>query len=179
MKNQTPIAFAFESLAVRIIPNTEKPLFVAKDVAVALGYENSNEAINKFCDGVAIRYPISDRLGRKQEVRVIDEPDVYRLIFGSKLESAKRFQNWVFEEVLPTIRKTGSYGFKPVDEVRYFNQRINLLRELRKEKNPLLRVEIYGQYQTVSDRLHMPAPDWESVCRAESGQADLFEEGAA
>ena len=105
MKTHTPIAFAFEENAVRIIPDAGNLLFVAKDVAVALGYENSNKAINDFCDGVTIRYPIVDRLGRKQEVRVIEEPDVYRLIFGSKLDSAKRFQAWVFEEVLPSISR--------------------------------------------------------------------------
>ncbi|MDD2865540.1 MAG: BRO family protein, partial [Methylococcales bacterium] len=44
-----------------------------------------------------------------QQVRVLDEPNLYRLIFGSTLESAKRFQDWVFEEVLPSIRKTGKY----------------------------------------------------------------------
>lgn len=88
MKNNTPIAFNFNDLAVRIVPDTEQPLFVAKDVAVALGYENTNDAINKFCKGVAKRYPLSTN-GGKQEIRVIDEPDVYRLIFGSKLERSQ------------------------------------------------------------------------------------------
>ena len=159
MKTNTPIAFAFENAAVRIIPDAEKPLFVAKDVAAALGYENTSKAINDFCDGVTIRYSIADRLGRKQEVRVIDEPDVYRLIFGSKLESAKRFQNWVFEEVLPAIRKSGGYGaLSPSDEIRYMNQRLALLRELRHERDPLLREKIYEQFRTVSDRLGYETP---------------------
>ncbi|WP_236301269.1 BRO family protein [Candidatus Liberibacter asiaticus] len=63
--------------------------FVAKDVAVALGYENSNEAINAHCYGVAKRYPISDSLGRTQKVRIIAEPDVSK--FGySYLDKYKR-----------------------------------------------------------------------------------------
>lgn len=158
MKNNTPILLAFEENAVRIIPDAEKPLFVAKDVAVALGYENSNEAINKFCKGVANRYPLSTK-GGKQELRVIDEPDVYRLIFGSKLESAKRFQDWVFEEVLPAIRKSGGYGvLSPADEIRYMNQRLSLLRELRHERDPLLREKLHEQFKTVSDRLGYDTP---------------------
>lgn len=159
MKTHTPIAFAFEDAAVRIIPDAEKPLFVAKDVAVALGYSDATNAIKQFCDGVVIHHPIADRLGRKQEVRVIDEPDVYRLIFGSKLESARRFQNWVFEEVLPSIRRNGSYGtLSPADEIRYMNQRLALLRELRHERDPLLREKLHEQFKTVSDRLGYDTP---------------------
>lgn len=94
---------------MRIIADGEHPLFVAKDVAQALGYADTVNAIKQFCRGVVKHHPIVDALGRTQEVRVIEEPDVYRLIFGSKLESAQKFQDWVFEEVLPAIRKTGAY----------------------------------------------------------------------
>lgn len=159
MKTHTPIAFAFEENAVRIIPDAGNLLFVAKDVAVALGYENSNKAINDFCDGVTIRYPIVDRLGRKQEVRVIEEPDVYRLIFGSKLDSAKRFQAWVFEEVLPSLRRNGSYGtLTPADEIRYLNQRLSLLQALQRSREAVVRQEIYDQYRHVSERLGFAVP---------------------
>ena len=58
---------------------------------------------------MAKHHPIADRMGRCQEMRVITEPDVYRLVFGSKLETAERFQDWVFSEVLPQIRRTGAY----------------------------------------------------------------------
>ena len=159
MKTNTPIAFAFEENAVRIIPDAEKPLFVAKDVAVALGYSDATNAIKQFCDGVVIHHPIADRLGRKQEVRVIDEPDVYRLIFGSKLESARRFQNWVFEEVLPAIRKSGGYGtLSPADEIRYLNQRLSLLQALQRSCEAVVRQEIYDQYRHVSERLGFAVP---------------------
>lgn len=84
-------------------------LFCAKDVAQALGYKNTQDAIGKHCHGVAKRYPIVDQLGRTQEARFITEPDVFRLIVGSKLPSAQRFEAWLFEEVLPAIRKRGAY----------------------------------------------------------------------
>ena len=55
------------------------------------------------------RPPVTDTLGRQQEVRIISEPDLFRLVVNSKLPTAERFERWVFEEVLPAIRKTGAY----------------------------------------------------------------------
>ena len=104
------ITFAFQNSQVRLIAdNSLNPLFVARDVALALGYERPTDAIRQFCKG-AVNYRPLQTNGGKQNTRVIKEPDVYRLIFGSKLESAIVFQNWVFEEVLPQIRQTGGYN---------------------------------------------------------------------
>ena len=112
--NHQLITFNFENNNIRIFQDENgQPLFVAKDVATILGYKDTVSAIKQFCKGVVKHHPISDSLGRTQNVRVIYEPDLYRLTFGSKLESAVRFQNWVFEEVLPTIRKTGQYQTTP------------------------------------------------------------------
>ncbi len=109
MSTITP--FDFESNKIRTVVDKDKSIwFVAKDIAVVLGYKNSNEAINDHCMGAAKRYPISDSLGRTQKVRIIAEPDVYRLLVKSKLPSAQKFERWIFEEVLPTLRKTGSYS---------------------------------------------------------------------
>lgn len=91
------------------VDDAGEPWFVAKDVAVALGYKEPGNAIRSHCRGGAKYTPIADDLGRTQEVRIIGEPDVYRLIFGSKLETAQEFENWVVSDVLPSIRKTGSY----------------------------------------------------------------------
>jgi anti-repressor protein len=84
------------------------PLFCAKDVAMALGYANTNDAIKKHCKGVAICYPLQTA-GGIQDMRFITEGDMYRLIASSKLESAQRFESWVFDEVLPAIRRDGGY----------------------------------------------------------------------
>ena len=106
--------FNFDDDFVRVVvDDTNNPLFVAKDVATVLGYSDTTNAIKQHCKGVAKHHPIADRMGRCQEMRVITEPDVYRLVFGSKLETAERFQDWVFNEVLPTIRKTGAYMSEP------------------------------------------------------------------
>lgn len=85
------------------------PIFCARDVAVALGYKNPNDAIAKHCKGIAIRYPLMTD-GGEQMARFITEGDMYRLIASSKLDSAQRFETWVFDEVLPTIRKHGMYA---------------------------------------------------------------------
>lgn len=70
-------------------------------------------AMSDHCRGVTKRYPIVDSLRRTQDARVLTEPDVLRLIVSSILPAAQKFERWVFEEVLPTIRKTGSYTAKP------------------------------------------------------------------
>lgn len=101
---------------VRTIDEDGKALFCAKDIAVALGYSDTNNAIKRHCRGVAKRHPITDDLGRYQEARFITEPDVYRLITHSKLPNAQRFEAWVFEEVLPSIRRTGGYVAAKPDE---------------------------------------------------------------
>ena len=94
---------------IRTVTIDNEPWFVGKDVATALGYKNTADAIGKHID-------TDDKLtsqiaiaGQRREVVVINESGVYALIFGSKLDSAKRFKHWVTAEVLPSIRKTGSY----------------------------------------------------------------------
>ena len=111
------MAFNFETKPVRtVVAENGEILFVAKDVALALGYSDSVNAIKQHCDnGVVKRHHIVDSKNRIQQVRVIDESDMYSLIFGSKLESSKRFKKWVTSEVLPSIRKTGKYEAPKVE----------------------------------------------------------------
>mgnify|MGYP000037816099 CR=1 FL=1 len=87
-------------------------LFKANDVAIALGYKNYKWAVSSHCEGVRVlRTPSENQHGTVtlQPTKYIPESDVYALIFGSKLPGAKEFRRWVFEEVLPCIRKTGAY----------------------------------------------------------------------
>ncbi|KSV57691.1 phage antirepressor [Acetivibrio ethanolgignens] len=94
--------------SVRIMNVENKTYFVANDIAKALGYKNPSDATNKHCKRAIMTWG-SDSLGRQQEFKVIPEGDVYRLITRSKLPSAEEFETWVFEIVLPQIRKTGGY----------------------------------------------------------------------
>lgn len=95
---------------IRTVQLNNETYFVGKDVAEALGYERATKAIQDHVDSDdKDEVPIQDSIGRMQKTPVITESGLYALIFGSKLESAKRFKHWVTSEVLPAIRKTGSY----------------------------------------------------------------------
>ena len=97
--------------SVRTLVNKDGDiLFCANDIAKALGYLDAAKAIRYHCkkDGGVI-CPLIDTVGREQKTKFITEGNVYRLIVKSKLPSAEKFEKWVFEEVLPTIRKTGGY----------------------------------------------------------------------
>ena len=97
---------------VRIIEEDGRVLFCGSDVAKALGYANPRRAVREHTRGGTKR-SIPTNSG-DQKMTFIPEGDLYRLIIRSKLPAAERFEKWVFDEVLPTIRKTGGYG-QPVD----------------------------------------------------------------
>lgn len=92
---------------VRTIEIDGKPYFVANDVARALGYASPKDAVTRHCKGALNHRYLTN--GGDQEIKVIPEGDIYRLIIRSNLPSAERFESWVFDEVLPTIRQTGGY----------------------------------------------------------------------
>lgn len=92
---------------IRTIEENEQVLFCGSDIAKALGYSNYRDALNRHCKGVVKRDTLTD--GGKQEMSFLLEGDVYRLIAHSKLPAAEKFERWVFDEVLPTIRKHGAY----------------------------------------------------------------------
>ena len=88
-----------------------EPWFVGKDVAAALGYSKTRNAIARHIDEEDKKdAPIQGDLGGTQSMTIINESGLYSLILGSKLEGAKRFKRWVTSEVLPAIRKTGAYA---------------------------------------------------------------------
>lgn len=102
--------YVFQGAEVRTyLDNRGNAWFVGKDVAAILGYEDTVNAIKQHCKGKAAHTKMKDNLGRTQEVRVLSEPDMLRLVINSNLPAAQRFEAWVFEEVLPSIRKGGGY----------------------------------------------------------------------
>jgi len=102
------IPFQSPDFTIRAVDIDGEPWFVGKDVAEALGYTNPSKAMGDHCKGVAKRYPLQTK-GGTQEMRLINEPDLFRLVVNSQLPAADKFERWVFEDVLPAIRKTGSY----------------------------------------------------------------------
>lgn len=102
--------FKFESSQVRTLGTADTPLFVALDVAAALGYLNPKVAASQHVDPEDIVKQEIETNGGRQTVNCVNESGLYALIFGSKLESAKRFKRWVTSEVLPAIRRNGQYN---------------------------------------------------------------------
>lgn len=126
---------------VRTVEINEKPYFCGSDVATALGYKRPNDAISAHCRAtVKHSIPIS---GKMQEVNFISEGDLYRLITHSKLESAERFETWVFDEVLPSIRKHGIYATDNVIDNILNNPDfgIELLTKLKEERAARIKAE--------------------------------------
>ena len=101
--------FSFENSELRTSGTPESPLFVATDLAAILGYSNARKAIYAHVDPEDLIKSEIETNGGRQTVNCVNESGLYALIFGSKLESAKRFKRWVTSEVLPAIRRNGKY----------------------------------------------------------------------
>lgn len=112
--NELQIFNSGEFGEIRTVEINGKPYFVGTDVAKALGYNNPRDAVSRHCKGV-VKHDTPTSSG-VQLMSYINEGDLYRLIMKSKLPSAEKFESWVMDEVLPTIRNTGSYR-KPLTTV--------------------------------------------------------------
>lgn len=142
------VNFNFGAAVVRTVVIDGEPWFVAKDVAKILGYEDTDGAIRKHCKRRKTS-PV-ESAGQVRHVVIIPEADVYRLIMRSKLESAERFEAWVSEEVLPMIRKTGSYTIaKPLTREQQIANALLLSQEIITEQNQKL---IEQQYTIIEQQ---------------------------
>lgn len=145
---------------VRTLEENGEVLFCASDVAKALGYARPNDAVSQHCRAtVKRRSPIS---GKMQDINFIPEGDVYRLIARSKLPSAEQFERWVFDEVLPSIRKHGAYMTPETLQAAIMNPdiMIQLCQQLKAEqdKNTALRADL--SKATVQNTIMAPKADY-------------------
>ena len=135
------------NLQIRTIEEEGKILFCGSDVAKALGYARPNDAISAHCRATVKRStPIS---GKTQDINFITEGDVYRLVAHSKLPNAEKFESWVFDEVLPSIRKHGAYMTDNTIEKILLSPDfgIKLLTELKEEKEKSENLEAANKRQ--------------------------------
>lgn len=149
--NELQIFVSKEFGEIRTVTIDNEPWFVGKDVATALGYKNTRQAIltNVMDEDKGVHSV--DTPSGKQEMTVINESGLYALIFGSKLDSAKRFKHWVTSEVLPSIRKHGMYA---VDElVNNPELLIKVATELKeeREKNRELENTVHEMNKTIGE----------------------------
>lgn len=125
------ISLQFENSRCRNVVIEGVHWWVGNDVCAILGYTNPRKAMKDHCKGVTNRYPLQTA-GGIQELRIISEPDVFRLISGSKLPAAVRFEAWLYETVLPEIYRTGSYAGKPAVQAQVQSELYSLLERSEK-----------------------------------------------
>lgn len=131
---------------VRVTEIDNKPMFAASDVAKALGYSRPADAVTAHCKGVAILpTPSTNQFGAvvMQDMKYITESDVYRLVMRSKLPQAEQFQDWLCDDVLPSIRKHGAYATPDTIEKMIENPdfAIQLLQTLKEERMKRIAIE--------------------------------------
>ena len=122
---------------IRTIKDDGKVLFCGKDSAAALGYKRPNDAISAHCRGT-VKRRIIDSIGREQEMLFIPEGDIYRLAAKSELPGADKFESWIFDEVLPSIRKHGLYAVDQlIENPDLAIQAFSALKEEREKRKAL------------------------------------------
>ena len=169
MENKIEVFTKAEFGELRTVNVGDKIMFVASDVAKALGYSRPADAITAHCKGsVKHRLPTN---GGMQELKIIPEGDVYRLIAHSKLPAAEKFESWVFDEVLPSIRKHGAYMTedtikKVIAEPDFI---IKLATELKKEQEQNKQLtETCSQQQQVIGELKPKADYVDKILKSNS-----------
>lgn len=161
--------FSFESSQVRTLGTAESPLFVAIDIAVALGYQNAKDALSRHVDPEDLTKQEIETKGGRQTVNCVNESGLYALIFGSKLENAKRFKRWVTNEVLPAIRKQGHYEC-PIATITP-SQQLQLREEVARRAKA-----VSAHYQTVYRALYarFQVPRYTEILAKDFGAAINF-----
>lgn len=135
---------------IRTITSGGQILFCGKDVATALGYANTKDALARHCKGVVNHYPL-ETAGGVQQVRFVSEGGLYRLIVSSELPAAQQFEAWVFDDIFPSIRPHGMYAIDELlNDDEFFERAIATLRAERAKrlaaKQTLLEVSSKASY---------------------------------
>ena len=152
---------------VRTIEENGAVMFCGSDVAKALGYSNPRDAISRHCRGVVKRDTPTE--SGMQEMSFIPESDLYRLVFGSKLPTAERFTDWVTEEILPAIRKHGSYSQKPLTPAEQLLAQANVLVEQERRLSAL--EETAEKTSRAIEMIAAPAASTRDTWQEETGKA--------
>lgn len=148
--------FNYRDQQVRTVVKDGEPWFVAKDVCDVLGITDARKSVNLLDEDERNSVPITDSLGRDQETFIINEPGLYSLILRSRKPEAKQFKRWITHEVIPMIRKTGSYQMEqPKTPLEVLQGTINQLVEHDKRMN-----QLEGQVNNISNIVSMNNVGW-------------------
>lgn len=159
---------------VRIIKIDGKPYFVANDVANALGYASPKDAVSRHCKGALNHRHLTN--GGEQEMKIIPEGDVYRLIIRSSLPGAEKFECWVFDEVIPSIRRTGGYNLPQsyAEALRALADKAEKMEALQKQ-NQLMQPKAEFFDAVTDSKTAIPLGDVAKILDMGIGRNKLFE----
>ncbi len=151
---------SFGEVRTLIIDN--EPWFVGKDVAKALGFSNTSDAISTHVFEEDKGVDSIDTLGGKQKMIIINESGVYALVFGSRLKTAKEFKRWVTSEVLPSIRKHGAYmtAEKLEEVILNPDMMIKLCTALKEEKDRNKELQLINSNLAVDNNIMKPKAEY-------------------
>lgn len=174
MDNNIQTFYNNEFGELEVIQNDDKFWFPATKCAKILGYTNPQKAIRDHCKGV--NEMVTPSQGGMQKTKIISEGDLYRLIIRSKLESARKFESWVFDEVIPLVRKHGAYIMPELLEELQKNTEKNaqLLKTLAMEQRERILLEEQNRaLKTQSDQLQIENIKLESKAKQLSKKLEV------
>lgn len=145
---------------IRTVEESGKVLFCGADVTKALGYKNSSKALSDHCRGVTKRY--TPTASGNQEMNFIPEGDIYRLAVKSELPGAERFESWIFDEVIPAVRKHGAYMTPETLEaaLRDPDTIIKIATALKEEQDKRKALEIANSALAVDNQIMRPKAEY-------------------
>ena len=141
--------------AIRTLEEGGKVLFCGKDVCAALGYSNTRDALSRHCKGVVKRdTPTQSGI---QEMNFIPEGDIYRLAAKSELPGADKFESWIFDDVLPSIRKHGAYISDKAKQMAIEAKHMNA------------RARVAAQWTKIAGQVNIP--EFKQICASYASEA--------
>ena len=158
MANEVQIFESAEFGKVRTIVKDGEPWFVAVDVCDSLDIKNPSDALKRLDEDERARF----NLGRQGEVNMVNEYGLYNLILGSRKDEAKRFKRWITHEVVPSIRKTGSYSTIPKERSEFKEQEL-------KARMTNARVRESNQYLKIAAQIDIP--EYRYILQAKAAEA--------
>lgn len=160
----------YEDSKVRTVEIDGKIWFVAKDVASVLNYSNPRDAVSRHVDEEDKGVVKHDTLGGVQNLAIINESGVYALIFGSKLPTAKKFKRWVTSEVLPSIRKNGSYSIDTAltPELQVLIQHERMMQEQKKQLDA-----VQNKVEAIQEIFTLTPENWKKDIRVAVGSLSV------
>lgn len=147
--------------SVRTVEHDGKVFFCGADIAKALGYSNTRDALLRHCKGGVVKHDTPTESG-VQLMSFITEGDVYRLIAHSKLPSAQRFESWVFDEVLPSIKRHGAYMTPETLQAAILNPdtMIQLCQQLKAEQDKNAQLKAENSALVVQNQIAAPKAEY-------------------